>query len=54
VREDCGNDEASRALYVHEEGVGRLYKSLQLVLFLLGGSGGKSKIDRHFLSEVTD
>jgi len=39
VREDGGDLDASRALDVHEVGVGRLYESLQLVGLLLKSVG---------------
>jgi len=32
VRENSGDLEASRALHIHEEAVGRLYEALELVL----------------------
>jgi hypothetical protein len=48
VAENCGNLKASWALNVHEKGIGRLHKSLQLVSMGFNISGRVQKIDRHF------
>ncbi|SNX83258.1 uncharacterized protein MEPE_01965 [Melanopsichium pennsylvanicum] len=45
VREDSGDGEATRALDVHEERVGVLHKSLELVAASLLLSGGVKKVD---------
>ena len=45
VAEDGGDLEATRALDVHEERVGALYKALELVLASFAGSGRVEKID---------
>jgi len=47
VRENSGDVEASGALNIHEEGVGRLNESLQFVLAFLGRGRGVKKIDGH-------
>lgn len=43
-----GDLEASGALDVHEEAIGGLHKSLELVCAGLGLHGGVEQIDRHF------
>ena len=43
-----GDLEASGALDVHEEAIGSLHKSLELVCAGLGLRGGVEQIDRHF------
>jgi len=43
-----GDLEASGALDVHEEAIGGLHKSLELVRVGLGLRGGVEQIDRHF------
>lgn len=48
MAEDCGNLKASRALNIHEEGVGRLHKSLQLVCACFLVCSRVEKIDGHF------
>ena len=48
VAEDGGDLEASGALDVHEEAIGGLHKSLELVCAGLGLHGGVEQIDRHF------
>jgi hypothetical protein len=50
VAENCGNLKASWALNVHEKGIGRLHKSLQLVSVGFKISGRVQKIDRHFVN----
>ena len=45
VREHGGNVEATLALHVHEEGVRRLHKALELVLALLQRRRGVKEID---------
>ena len=45
VREDGGDSEAARALDVHEERVGVLHKSLELVAASLLLGGGVEKVD---------
>jgi len=49
MTEDSGNLKASRTLDIHEETIGALHKTLELVCagFLLGG--GIQEIDRHVL-----
>ena len=48
VAKNSGNLKASRTLDIHEETIGALHKTLELVCagFLLGG--GIQEIDRHF------
>merc|ERR1719159_1916471 len=46
VREDGGDEEATGALDIHEEGVGRLHQALELVLLLLVLGEGVEKIQR--------
>jgi len=48
VAENSGNLETSRALDVHKETIGALYKTLELVHASLGLGGGIQEIDRHF------
>lgn len=48
MREDSSNMEAARALDIHEEGVGRLYQSLELVLGLFLGLRRVEEISGHF------
>lgn len=50
VREDGGDSEAARALDVHEERVGVLHKSLELVRASLLLGGGVQKVDSESLS----
>lgn len=50
VREDGGDGEATRALDVHEERVGVLHKSLELVAASLLLGGGVKKVDSQSLS----
>jgi hypothetical protein len=50
VAENCCDLKASWALDVHEKGIGRLHKSLQLVGVGFTISSGVQKIDRHFCS----
>lgn len=45
MREDGGDGEATRALDVHEERVGVLYKTLELVAASLLLGGGVKKVD---------
>lgn len=52
VREDGGDGEATRALDVHEERVGVLHKSLELVAASLLLGGGVKKVDGESLSRV--
>jgi hypothetical protein len=49
VRENGGDLEASGALNIHEKAVGRLDKSLKLVLLLLLSLGRKKKISGHLI-----
>lgn len=46
--EDGGDVEASRAFNIHEEGVGGLDQSFELVLALLVSEGRVAEILRHF------
>lgn len=48
VRENSGNVEASRALNIHEETVGGLNQSLELVLGLLVGERWVEEVLGHF------
>jgi len=47
VREDSGDVETPRALYVHEKGVGALHQTLELMFAEFVGSGGMKQIGRH-------
>ena len=49
-----GKVRRTRALDIHEVRVRRLYKSLELVLFLLGLDGGVEEINGERLSKVTE
>lgn len=51
MREDSGDSEATRALDIHEERVGVLHKSLELVAASLLLGGGVEKVDGESLSE---
>lgn len=51
VREDGGDSEATGALDVHEERVGVLHKSLELVAASLLLGGGVKKVDGESLIE---
>ena len=52
VRENSGDMKASGALDIHEETVGRLNQSLQLVLGLLVGLRGVEQILGHIICKM--
>lgn len=54
VGENCGDVEASRALNIHEEAVGGLNQSLELVLALLVSERWVAKVLGHFRSVASE